>query len=472
MEPKYVIALEISSSKIRGAAGTVDDAGILTVVALDEEPLIDCVRYGCIRNVEEVASRISRIVKKLENRLHPRRVRHVYVSLGGMTFSALERDVTRRLPEEEEVTEGLLADLRSQAFELPTGGREVIDVVERRVFIDRNQTPQPVGSYGQDIKAEYNLITCRSKTRQMIQRVVNDRLRLGIAGYVVRQLAEADLVLSSDEKKLGCVLVDFGAETTAVSIYKNGYLNYFATLPLGSRNITLDISQALNLLEERAEELKKKGGNAAADRQPQRYTSESVNYDDVNNYVSARSGEIIANINEQIKYADLSPAKLPAGIVVVGGGAKLAGFCDRLSQETKMTVRVGVPTSYIRLLEGRIQGSEAVDVISVLYAAARAGAKECMELPATEVPAPATVTDAATTTAAGATATGAAATEAASTDGQHREQQRISKAASYEPDDTPIEDVPEKPRSLGWRKKFSSMLNKFLTDDPDEEEDF
>lgn len=386
MEPKYVIALEIGSSKIRGAAGTVDDSGILTVVALEEERLIDCVRYGCIRNVEEVSSRINRIIKKLENRLHPRRVRHVYVALGGMTFSALQRDVSRRLPEETDITEGLLADLKAQAFELPAGGREVIDVVERRFFIDRNQMPQPIGAYGQDIKAEYNLITCRSKTRQMIQRAVSERLRLGIAGYVVRQIAQADLVLSSDEKKLGCVLVDLGAETTAVAIYKNGYLNYFATLPLGSRNITLDISHALNHLEERAEEYKKIGGNASAERQPQRFSTDGINYDDINNYVSARSGEIIANINEQIKYADLSPAKLPAGIVVVGGGARLAGFTERLEQETKMTVRIGVPTSYVRILDGRIQGAEAVDVISVLYAAARSGAKECMELPPPQRP--------------------------------------------------------------------------------------
>ena len=53
----------------------------------------------------------------------------------------------------------------------------------------------------------------------------------------------------------------FGAETTTVSIYKNDVLIYLATIPVGSRNITKDIT-ALNILEERAEEIKKSVGNA------------------------------------------------------------------------------------------------------------------------------------------------------------------------------------------------------------------
>lgn len=69
----------------------------------------------------------------------------------------------------------------------------------------------------------------------------------------MRQSAIADLVLTSDEKKLGCMLVDFGAETTTVSMYKNGTLRYFETLPLGSRNITRDI-MSLNHTEENAEQ--------------------------------------------------------------------------------------------------------------------------------------------------------------------------------------------------------------------------
>lgn len=88
--------------------------------------------------------------------------------------------------------------------------------------------------------------------------VCDERLRLSVNDIFVRPLVEADLVLYPEEKRQGCMLVDFGADTTTVSIYKNGVLNYLSTIPMGSRNITRDIT-ALNYLEERAEELKIEG---------------------------------------------------------------------------------------------------------------------------------------------------------------------------------------------------------------------
>ncbi len=448
MEPKYVIAIEIGSSKIRGAAGTVDDNGILTVIALEEERLIDCVRYGWIRNVEEVDSRIHRIIKKLENRLHPRKIKSVYLGIGGLSFMSSPREVCRRLPAPEEFTEDILADLRQEAFNLPVGDREVVDVIGRRFYIDRTLENQPIGVYGQDIKAEFNIVTCRPQPKQVVNRVVADRLRLGINGFVVRQIAEGDMVITNEEKMLGCVLVDFGAETTGVSVYKSGHLQYFATLPLGSRNITLDIT-ALNCLEEKAEEYKKIGGNAMGERQTSSLIPDSVNYDEINSYVGARAGEIIANINEQIKYAGYGPSQLPAGIIIVGAGAKLSRFNERLETETKLPVRIGTPLDCIRFLDGRIQGPDAVDVISVLYAAARKGARECMEKPQ-----PAVVSQ-----------PQSAQPDVQTTQLQEDEQPTSKPVEDSDPD---IEDERPRRKKAGSRffSKIKDFTTNFLNDDP------
>ena len=68
MEEKYIVALEIGSSKIKGAIGTVDSAGALSVKAVEEEKLADVVRYGCIRNVVETANAIRTVIGRLEQR--------------------------------------------------------------------------------------------------------------------------------------------------------------------------------------------------------------------------------------------------------------------------------------------------------------------------------------------------------------------------------------------------------------------
>ena len=54
MEQKYIIALEVGSSKIRGALGVTDGSGILTVKAVEEERLVDSVRHGIFTMAERL----------------------------------------------------------------------------------------------------------------------------------------------------------------------------------------------------------------------------------------------------------------------------------------------------------------------------------------------------------------------------------------------------------------------------------
>ena len=41
MEQKYIVAIEIGSSKIKGAIGSIDETGTLTVLAVEEEKVLD-----------------------------------------------------------------------------------------------------------------------------------------------------------------------------------------------------------------------------------------------------------------------------------------------------------------------------------------------------------------------------------------------------------------------------------------------
>jgi len=382
MEEKYIVALEIGSSKIKGAVGTVSPTGALSVKDVEEEKISDGVRYGCIRNVVETATAIRNVISRLEQRETQRKVTGVYVSVGGRSLSSQTFEIERHLPSYAEITMDMINGIINDALSQNLHERSIVSVTPREFLIDNTPTDRPVGMMGSHITARLNIISCRNQLIRNLNNVISERLQLEIHDIYVRQLVEADLVLSSEEKRLGCMLVDFGAETTTVSIYNNGVLEYLATIPMGSRNITRDIT-ALNHLEERAEELKIMGGNAlpATEHQPQAYSQSSIDYSMVNNYVAARAGEIILNINEQLKYAGFDSNKLPAGIIMVGKGTKLNGFSQRLENITGMKTRVGAPHTRIRINDGRIQSADAVDVISILAAAAKNKPKECMSLP-------------------------------------------------------------------------------------------
>ena len=146
----------------------------------------------------------------------------------------------------------------------------------------------PRGTFGRDIHAEFNLITCKPMVQKKSREGHLRPPAAGHKGILVRQTALAALVLSSDEKKLGCMLVDFGAETTTVSIYKNGFLTCAATLPIGSRCITRDI-MTLGCTEEKPRKSKR---NITATPQTPEPTIRKHDFDgdpaEVNNYVRAR----------------------------------------------------------------------------------------------------------------------------------------------------------------------------------------
>lgn len=383
MPERYIVAIEIGSSKIRGAVATADDSG-MDVIAVEEEKIIDSVRYGCIQNVD-VNNAISRVCERLEAypRLKDGTIVGVYVGIGGKSLSSKIVEVSTTLPAELEITTQLVADLKAKAENMADDSRDVVDVVPVRFTVDNKVQVNPVGSYGQTLGARMAVVSCMPQIKRMLRRVLSERLDLNINGYIVRPLAEADMAMTEDERRLGCVLVDLGAETTTVVIYKNGAPVHLVTLPMGSRNITLDLT-TLNYIEERAEEIKRVSGNAMPQEGIRRQGADGIDYTEINSYIHARASEIIYNILAQIDYAGLKSADLKEGFVLVGGGARLRGFNDLLGKLSKMKVRIGSIHGRVRISDGGVHPADALDVISVLQAASELPETECIEFPEPE----------------------------------------------------------------------------------------
>lgn len=381
-EDRYVAAIEISSSKIVAAVGKMHGDGRLDIIASDQERGTESVRYGIIQNLEETSMRINRVLDRLQVKpaVSPREITGVYVGLSGRSLRSIRTEAELNLADETEINESILTRLREQALDTAIDSSlEVVDAIPRIYYVGNTETHSPKGVLGNRIKAVYDLIVCRPELKRNLSRTLSDKLGLDIKGFVVTALAAGEVILTSDEKRLGCMLVDMGAETTTVTIYKNGALVYYATLPLGGRFITQDIT-TLNVLEERAEELKIMG-NAIARETPSTLNVHGIRTQDVNNLITARAEEIVANVVEQIKYAGLHDNDLPAGIVCIGGGAKLNGMTELLATRTDLKVRIGQLPGFIHLEEAKSPSSEIVQVAAVLYCGAVDSDDECLEMP-------------------------------------------------------------------------------------------
>ena len=85
---------------------------------------------------------------------------------------------------------------------------------------------------------------CRPELKRNIKRTLTDKLHIETEAFVVTALATGHLILTPDEKRLGCMLVDMGAGNNHRDNLPKRFLCYFATIPLGGRNITRDITFA------------------------------------------------------------------------------------------------------------------------------------------------------------------------------------------------------------------------------------
>lgn len=385
-EDRYVAAIEISSSKIIAAVGKMHANGQLDIIATEQEKGVESVRYGVVQNLEDTSMRINRVIERLERKptVSPREITGLYVGLSGLSLRSITTEVEISLPDDTEINDDILKRLREQALATAIDSSlEVVDAIPRTYLVGKLETLSPKGSVGNKIHATYDLIVCRPELRRNLQRAISDKAGIHINGFVVTALSTAEVILSSEEKRLGCILVDMGAETTTVSIYKGGALKYFATLPLGGRNITRDIT-SLNVLEERAEDIKITSGNAMPRETSSSLNMNGIKMSEVSNLIVARSEEIVANIVEQIKYAGLKDNDMPGGLICIGGGMNLNGMIDLLGQQTDLPVRRGQLSANIRLEDAKTPSSEILQVSSVLYSGSIDTDEECLEIPGAE----------------------------------------------------------------------------------------
>ena len=376
MENKqYIVALEIGSSKIVGTIAVKDrEQGNVAIIATEEVRTSECVRYGCIKNVEEVKMHIKSIISSLENRMitdkADAKITSIYLSIAGRSVRSVTTQVTSHLNMDTAITQTTINALLQEGRQVQMKGFDVLDVVPRRFLIDNVEVKKPVGTFGTDIAATLNTIVGKSIIKTNLNRVLDPNIKVN--DVILTPLAVADNILSPDERQLGCMLVDFGSETTTVSIYKNDSLQYLATLPLGGRNITRDL-MSLNLLEDKAEELKMSVGNAMAGDSTRNsvQVEGNISIGDVSKYVAARCGEIVTNIVQQLEYAGIKSDDLASGIVLIGGAAKLNGFVELLEKNIKMRVRRGSYPSQVNILDNKAQNTDTfIQVVSIAAKAA------------------------------------------------------------------------------------------------------
>ena len=324
----FIVAIELGSSKIAGIAGRKKD-GTMHVLAYAEEKTTDCVKRGVVYNIEKTYQCINTVVSKLETVLKTK-ITRAYVGVGGQSLRSFNTVVKRNMLTQSYITNETIDSIRLEGYEIPFSECEVLENFPQEYVVDSNVIADPVGVMGTNIEGCYLNVIANVKLRGNITTCF-DNLVLDCADELVAPYELAKNVLTDAEKRSGCVLVDLGADTTTVIVYKNNIVRHLVTIPLGSNNINKDLS-TLQIDEAETEDIKLKFGDAIADEtdipedaENQVYTTSDgrqLEVANIKHIIEARLNEIIANVSSQIVNSNYS-GKLLAGIILTGGGSNM-----------------------------------------------------------------------------------------------------------------------------------------------------
>lgn len=347
MDQKYIVAIELAGTQVRGALSTVHNpTGVMPIPdieAIAAKESDDCVQYGRVQNLINAARCTTDVLNSLQNEslIADGKISRVYVGIGGRSLGSEKVSASIVLPSEMVINQDVMRNLFMEASKKKSQNKNVLKVLPRKFYVDNNAMPNPVGALGRTLKGEFTLVTCNPVNQRNMDLVLGDRMNIKVEKYIVTPLALADMVLGEEEKQRGCMLVDLGAQTTTLSVYKDRALQYIAVLPIGSHNITRDISMGMNMTMEKAEKAKLSLGDAQAETRGADETSLT------NSYVVARAYELAINIIANIEYAGYTPADLPAGFILAGRGSRLTNFDNLLATQAKMKVRFATMPSTV-----------------------------------------------------------------------------------------------------------------------------
>lgn len=331
---RNIVAIELGSSAIRGIIGQRRTDGSLQVVGYEKESMPDSIRKGAIYNFDKTVAAITAVKNRLEERQKVH-ISRMYIGLAGQSLRTVGNSVTRNLDMRVAITEEIVDRLRDENLAKNYGDAEILDVVPQEYRVGGRSTNDPAGIMTDRIEGFFKNIIARRSLREGVQRVMQ-MTKLEVADYFISPLLLGSYLLSDTEKRSGCALVDFGAETTTVAVYEKNILRHLVVIPLGGNNITSDIAAKLHIDFEEAEQLKLHYGSAWTDELAMDATptiditaNQKVSQRTILTIIEARQNEILANVWEQIKgYAD----RLMSGIIFTGGAANIKNLDTAMKQ--------------------------------------------------------------------------------------------------------------------------------------------
>jgi cell division protein FtsA len=373
-----ITAIDLGSDKCTTLIARITETHKLQVLGFSVVPSRGMKR-SMIIDLEQVLNTISQGLDAAE-RMAGFSVKSAVVSISGVHIKYKNsKGVVAVAASDQEIVQSDVDRVieAARAVSMPTD-REIIHVIPKDFKVDSQEgVKDPVGMTGVRLEAEAHIITGLTTALRNLEKCIND-MGIKVDAFVFSALAASQIALTETEKELGAVLVDIGAGTTSMVAYVEGTLAFSAVLPIGAKHITQDIALGCRIPMDDAEKLKlyltdnglddlrPYPGESKADFTKRKRKLDLLDPDKVaiahtdflskktliGGIMEPRVREIFRLVMQELEKADLlNGNKIPAGLVLTGGGAMTASLLDVAKKVSNLPVRVAHPEDIEGLTE-------------------------------------------------------------------------------------------------------------------------
>lgn len=346
---KFAVGLDVGTENVRAVVATVGKDGSISVVGYNEAPNAG-MRKGVVANLTGPAESIDRMLGEVE-RMSGFEVNSAYVSINGAhVMSVKAAGMIAVGAEDHEINDDDLARVEQAAVvgRVPAN-RDILDVLPLSYTLDGQAgIKDPLGMTGSRLELEASVISALAPNATNLRKAT-EGAKVEAEKLVPSVVAAARAVLSEKQMENGVAVIDLGGATTSVAVFEEGDLQYVGVVPVGAHNITNDLAIVLQIEPETAEDIKRrfvvKPENEVSGEIVIRKGREETIFQrsEINEIIEARLFEIFNEVRKELKIAKYD-RRLPEGVVLVGGGAKLKDITVFAKEVLETSAKVGVPT--------------------------------------------------------------------------------------------------------------------------------
>lgn len=351
MRKQFGVGLDIGSSKTVTIVSNMQE-GSLDVVGVGVTPTSG-VRKGVVVDIEETVSSISASLEEAE-RMSGVPINEANISVNGSQISSdISKGVIAVSRADGEIAETDIERVieASRISNIPPN-REIIHSIPRTFSVDgQTGISDPIGMSGIRLEVDTIIISAASSPIKNLIKCLN---QTGVSPLeiIFSPLAAAKVTLSKRQKEIGVVLIDIGSGNTNFAVFEEGDVLHAGIIPIGASYITNDIAIGLRTNIDIAERIKMEQGNAFVENVDDKKeiniknfgydTDEKVNVKYISEIIEARLNEIFIMVRDELRKINRD-AMLPAGAIIIGGGAKQNGIVDLARESLRIPVQVGAP---------------------------------------------------------------------------------------------------------------------------------